>query len=102
MEEQEKVAEFIEKNSLTAPVEFRLLDLVSELGEVAKNVNESTEYGTTPEDLSIESDELGDALFALLALANSSDINASEALDEAMEKYETRIDDKGEPSSGEI
>lgn len=46
------------------------------------------------------SDELGDALFSLLAVAESLEIDASEALDEALEKYETRIATKGDASSG--
>ncbi|TYL39439.1 nucleotide pyrophosphohydrolase [Natronococcus pandeyae] len=98
---QRQVAEFVETHGLETPPEFRLLDLVSEVGELAKDANESTDYGASPADLSIESDELGDALFALLAVADSLEIDADAALEEALEKYERRLDDGGSPGSGE-
>lgn len=101
MDEQERVAEFVARHDLDAPPEFRLLDAVSELGELAKNVNESTDYGTTPADAEVDSDEVGDALFALLALADSVDVDAGEALDEALAKYEARIAESDGPGSGE-
>ena len=49
----------------------------------------------------MKSDEVGDALFSLLAIADSLDIDAGDALDEALEKYEARIDETGSASSGE-
>lgn len=101
MDEQEAVARFVEANGLETPPEFRLLDLVSELGEVAKNATESTAYGAEPDRLDVQSDEIGDVLFALLAVADSLDIDAGEALDESLEKYADRMDDRGDPSSGE-
>lgn len=42
------------------------------------------------------SDELGDALFGLLALAGSLDVAAGEAL----AKYEDRFSESGSPGSG--
>ncbi len=101
MDEQQRVAAFIEEHEMEAPVAYRLLDLVSELGEVAKDANESTDYGSHPEDVEINSDEIGDALFALLALAEAANIDADDALEEAMNKYEDRIVDSGTASSGE-
>lgn len=100
MEEQEKVADFIEENDLNESAEFRILDLVSEVGEVAKDANESTGYGESPEELEIKRDEIGDVFFSLLALAESLDIDTGEALDEALEKYRGRIKDKGSLTSG--
>lgn len=67
--------------------------MVSELGEVAKDANESTSYGRSPEEFDISSDEIGDGLFSLLALADSVGIDADEALEEALDKYEERITD---------
>lgn len=99
MDEQRRVATFLAANDMEAPPEFRLLDLVSELGEVAKEVNESTEYGANPDDVSVADDEIGDALFALLALADSVDVDAGEALETAISKYEVRIAEKGDASS---
>jgi NTP pyrophosphatase (non-canonical NTP hydrolase) len=98
---QQQVAEFVETHDLEAPPEYRLLDLVSEVGELAKDANESTGYGTSPDDLSIESDEIGDVLFALLALADDLEIDADAALEEAVAKYERRLEDGGSPGSGE-
>lgn len=100
MDEQRRVAAFLAANDMEAPPEFRLLDLVSELGEVAKEVNESTAYGADPDDVSVADDEIGDALFALLALADSVDVDAGEALETAISKYEDRIAEKGDASSG--
>ncbi len=101
MDEQQQVAEFIDRHDLDAPPAFRLLDLVSELGEVAKDVNESTGYGTAPEDVAVSEDELGDTLFVLLALAAKLDVDAGKALDTALEKYESRLETQDNPSSGE-
>ena len=101
MDEQQQVAAFIEEHDLTAPSEYRLLDLHSEVGELAKDAAVSTDYGESPENLTIASDEIGDALFALLALAESLDVDADEALDEALEKYRDRMADSGGPGSGD-
>ena len=100
MDEQQRVAVFVEEHDLAIPPAYRLLDLHSEVGELAKDAAESTGYGESPDDLTIESDEIGDALFALLALAESLDVDAGEALDEALEKYRERMDDSGSPGSG--
>ena len=101
MDAQQRVATFVENHEMDAPVVYRLLDVVSELGEVAKDATESTDYGAHPEDVDLSADEFGDALFALLALGDAADIDAEQALDGALEKYEGRITDSGSPSSGE-
>ena len=101
MDEQRRVAEFVAAHDLDASPEFRILDLVAEVGEIAADATKSSAYGAEPEDLSVRSDEVGDALFSLLAVADSLDINAGDALDEALEKYEVRIDETGSVSSGE-
>jgi len=76
-----------------------LLDLASELGEVGKEINESTDYGTDPDAVAVAEDEIGDALFALLAFAEQVDVDAGEALDTALAKYEDRIEDTGRAGS---
>lgn len=101
MEAQSRVAVFIEEHDLAAPPVYRLLDLEAEVGELAKEALESTYYGVQPEGLTVDPDELGDALFSLLALAEALDIDAENALNSAMEKYDHRIDSTGAPSSGE-
>ncbi|ELY44643.1 MazG nucleotide pyrophosphohydrolase domain-containing protein [Natronorubrum tibetense] len=100
-DQQAAVADFVETYDLETPPEFRLLDLVSEVGELAKDANTSTEYGTEPEELALASDEIGDVLFATLALADSLDIDAEAALEEALEKYERRMDADETPGSAE-
>ncbi|MFC7058600.1 MazG-like family protein [Halovenus salina] len=100
MDEQREVAAFIDRHDIEAPPEFRLLDVVSELGEVAKDVNESTGYGDDPSEVTVNEDELGDALFALLALADAVDIDAQDALETALTKYESRLETQDEPGSG--
>ena len=99
MNQQEKVREFIEKNELDSTPEFRILDLVSEVGEIAKDATKSTDYGTSPEDISVKEDEIGDVLFSILAVAESLDIDSDKALDTALEKYRERIGEKGDPGS---
>ncbi|WP_132058290.1 MazG nucleotide pyrophosphohydrolase domain-containing protein [Halorussus amylolyticus] len=101
MDAQRRVAEFVETHDIDAPPEFRLLDLASEFGELAKDANVSTDYGSDPDALSLSEDELGDAVFALLALAESVDVDAGDALDTALAKYEDRLAATGEAGSGE-
>lgn len=102
MRAQSTVAEFVSEHDLEAPPAYRLLDLVSELGEVAKDAAESTDYGSSPEELAVASDEVGDALFALLALAESLDVDAGAALEESLAKYEARMEAGADaPGSGE-
>lgn len=100
MDEQTQVAAFLDANDLRAPPAYRLLDLVSELGELAKDANTSTAYGADPDALAVSEDELGDALFALLALCDELDVDAGDALETALTKYEGRLDDDGTPGSG--
>lgn len=101
MDRQQRVAAFLDDNDLAAPPAYRLLDLTSELGEVAKELNESTGYGETPVAAAVAEDELGDCLFALLALCSELGVDADDALDTALEKYSGRIADTDSPASGE-
>jgi NTP pyrophosphatase (non-canonical NTP hydrolase) len=100
-DQQRRVAGFVDDHDLEAPPAYRVLDLASEIGELAKDANESTAYGASPEDVEISSDEIGDVLFALLALAADLDIDADEALEEALEKYGERLEESGSPGSGD-
>ncbi|WP_128477081.1 MazG-like family protein [Halorussus pelagicus] len=101
MKPQRKVAEFLAEHEMDADPAYRILDLASEVGELAKDANESTDYGASPEQVDVNADELGDALFSLLAVAESLDADAEAALDEALAKYEQRIEATGDPGSGE-
>lgn len=97
---QAKIKAFCRQHKMDAPLPYRLLDLVSEVGEVAKEVLKMSDYGR--ESIRYRptlKDELGDLLFALIALANTYDIDLEEALDQALAKYAKRIHDQGSASS---
>ncbi|PSQ55442.1 nucleotide pyrophosphohydrolase [Halobacteriales archaeon SW_8_68_21] len=101
MNEQHRVAAFVDEYGLETDLAYRALDLESEIGEIAKEVATSTDYGRNPDAAAIASDEIGDALFTLLALAETADIDAGEALDESLAKYEARIESSGDAGSGQ-
>jgi NTP pyrophosphatase (non-canonical NTP hydrolase) len=96
---QDRVAAFVAAHDLDAPPAYRLLDAASELGELAKEVNESTEYGAAPGRVGVAEDELGDALFALLAFADAVDADAESALETAIRKYERRLEERDSAGS---
>jgi len=100
MEAQQRVAEFLAATDLHAPPVYRLLDLQAEVGEIAADAAKSSGYGADPESLAVPEDELGDALFALLALAEELDVDAGAALETSLAKYEARIDADGDAGSG--
>ncbi|MFC7231427.1 MazG nucleotide pyrophosphohydrolase domain-containing protein [Saliphagus sp. GCM10025308] len=100
MDAQDDVTAFLERHDLETDPAYRALDLASEVGEVAKEINESTTYGADPEVVAIARDELGDALFALLALCTEVDVDAGDALEESLAKYERRLETSGSPDSG--
>jgi len=101
MDAQDRVSGYVAEHDLDAPVAYRLLDLTSELGELAKEANESTGYGDEPANVELSADELGDAVFSLLALCDRADVDAEDALASAIEKYEKRLETSGTAGSGE-
>ncbi|MFB6145762.1 MAG: MazG nucleotide pyrophosphohydrolase domain-containing protein [Candidatus Nanohaloarchaea archaeon] len=98
-DEQEKVEHFIEENDLEATTAFRIMDLVSEVGEIVKDATKSADYGRKEEELEVKKDEIGDAFFSLFAVASDLGVDAEDAFETAMEKYKDRIEEKGEPGS---
>ena len=98
---QGSVAAFVEEYGLEAPVHARALDLVSEVGELAKEILEGTDYGRAPfEAPEGWTGELGDALFALVCLANSTGVDLEVALVGTLEKYRERLAFGGDAGSG--
>lgn len=89
---QKQIQKFVEETNWDSPPEHRVLDLVSEAGEVAKEVLTITKYGKEPlaknENLT---SELGDTLYSLIVVANKFDINLEEALDLVLKKYQERL-----------
>jgi len=101
MQEQDRVARFLDEQEMHADPAYRVLDLAAEVGEVAADAAKSAEYGAEPADIAVSEDELGDALFALLATAEAFDIDAGTALASSLAKYERRLADTGDAGSGE-
>ena len=98
---QEEVNELIKKYNLESSVEIRFIDLISELGELGKEILKGNEYGK--KDLSntenLES-EIGDTFFSLICVANGLNIDLQNALDNVLNKYENRFSNKGNIGSG--
>ncbi|MFB6088056.1 MAG: MazG nucleotide pyrophosphohydrolase domain-containing protein [Haloarculaceae archaeon] len=99
MDAQEDVARFLDEHDLHGDPAYRILDLAAEVGEVAADAAKSADYGAAPEDLAVSEDELGDALFSLLATAEALDVDARAALDRSLAKYERRLADTGSAGS---
>jgi NTP pyrophosphatase (non-canonical NTP hydrolase) len=98
---QQTVATFVKENELEAPVHARVLDLVSEVGELAKEILKVTDYGRQPFRPTEEwSGELADILYSLTCVANSTGVDLETALNEALDKYEGRLARKGDAGSG--
>lgn len=89
---QRKVEEFIEKYQLKHRPEIATLDLVSEIGEIAKEILEMSDYGKKEPKYREElKSEIGDALYSLINLANYYNIDLEEVLEMALKKYEQRL-----------
>lgn len=100
MEEQKRVSDFLDDHGLRTTPTYRVLDLASETGELAKDVNESSSYGGKPDEGTVSLGEVGDTLFCVLALADEAGIDAGEALTNTLAKYEERMTDREAPGSG--
>lgn len=92
---QEKVKLFNENKKVhttAMPIQARLLDIQSELGELSKEYLKNSKYGTKDFKLSNEFElEFGDVLYSLLSLACELNLNSEQALDKIIEKYKSRI-----------
>ncbi len=100
---QNKVKIFNQEKSChkkTMPVYARLLDIQSELGELAKEYLKHSKYGTNSfemnEDFLLE---YGDVLYCMLSLANELNIDSSKCLDMVIDKYKSRIEKNNSMSS---
>lgn len=92
-EVQERIKKFnIENKNLNHPIEYKVLDLVSEVGEVSKEILKMTDYGEKPlkYDEKIKG-ELGDVLYSLIGIANYFEIDLSECIEEVLQKYQRRL-----------
>jgi NTP pyrophosphatase (non-canonical NTP hydrolase) len=98
---QESVHAFSTEYRLNCSPQVRVLDLVSEVGELAKEVLKGSSYGSVPfTPGEAWSEEIGDVVFSLIALANSTGVDLGDALTLAMAKYASRIEEYGDAGSG--
>ena len=88
---QTRATQFAQNHNLQHTPSVYALDLMSELGEVAKEILLATDYGqTTPQFDNKLADELGDALYSLCLLASAADIDLDAAFDATLLKYQQR------------
>ena len=101
MIDQKTILDFCNEHNINCSVESRLLDIISELGELSKEVLKATEYG---KKLEIHCNqnlvlEFGDLLFSITCLANQLDIDMTKALDLVLDKYKKRFSERATISS---
>ncbi len=74
--------------------------MVSEIGKMAKEILEASNYGKRKPKYRKElKEEIGDVFYSLINLANHYKIDLEEALDLVLEKYEKRIKTKNTAAS---
>jgi NTP pyrophosphatase (non-canonical NTP hydrolase) len=89
---QKEVEVFCKKYKLESNTEIRCLDLVSEVGELSKEIIKSTEYGRQKTKVTKNTElEIGDVFFCLIMLSNKLDINLEKALEKVLKKYKERF-----------
>jgi len=89
---QEKVKIFCNRNHLNTSLEYRILDTMSELGELSKEILKISEYGKKSIILNDRIKlELGDVFFSLITVANSLGVDLDKVLNQVIEKYQKRI-----------
>ena len=101
---QKKVEEFNKNRTChkkPMPVYARILDIESEMGELAKEYLKNSRYGT--EDFVLKDgfkEEFGDVLYALLSLAEETGVDSEECLDIALNKLKERMANRNNMGSG--
>ena len=92
---QKKIKKFCEENNMESSAEHRVLDTMSELGEVAKEILKMSDYGRKRrkpiEHKEGLKSELGDVLYSLITIANTFNIDLEDALQQVLKKYERRM-----------
>ncbi|MCL2415223.1 MAG: hypothetical protein FWD01_00245 [Defluviitaleaceae bacterium] len=98
MDYQEIAGRITENYELTKKAYPRFLDLVSEIGELGKELLEGSDYGDRDfelDDIELIEMELGDVIFALACLANTLGIDMESAFSTATSKYTARFENFG-------
>ncbi|MBV9864919.1 MAG: hypothetical protein JO316_06185 [Abitibacteriaceae bacterium] len=90
--------EFIAQHNLETQPAFSLLDVVSELGDVAKVLLKSTDYGQRPTDTDSTQmrEAIGDLMFAVAYLSTLYDVDPEAALWESVRKFESKLQSRPE------
>lgn len=85
--------EFIAQHHLETQPAYSLLDIMSELGEVAKELLQGTDYGrgSGEADATRMREEIGDLMFAVAYLSTLYDIDPEAAMWESVRKFERRL-----------
>ena len=97
---QNQVDRFVQHHGLQSTAECFSLDMVSEMGEVAKEILRASNYGRGRTEIrSKVASELGDLLYSLIALANHLDVDLENQLHKTLDKYRRRIAQGGTPDS---
>jgi len=93
-EAQVLVKNFVDERNIGTSVENRMLDVLSEAGELAKELLKSSDYGKKPFEKNFGfENEFGDIFFSLICLANQTNINLQDSIETALIKYEARFID---------
>ncbi|OIO62161.1 hypothetical protein AUJ69_03440 [Candidatus Woesearchaeota archaeon CG1_02_47_18] len=89
---QNRIRDLFRKLSLEEPPEDLVLDLVSDVGTVSKEILEMTNHGKKP--LSFRSEaraRVGEAFYSLVTVANALNIDLNAELEKAIEMREKHI-----------
>ncbi len=91
---QARIKKFVEDRDIGTSVEHRMLDLLSESGELAKEVLKGSGYGSKPyTETDAFEREFSDVLFSLVCLSNQTGISLEENIIEALKRYDKRFKD---------
>lgn len=92
---QKDIEEFVELHNLNTTIPLRILDVITELGELSKEFLIQLDYkdGRIVKSSEIIG-ELGDVFFSLICVANSLKINIEESINIALTKYRDRMNEK--------
>lgn len=90
------VKNFSKNKNINSNVTVRVIDLVSEVGELSKEVLKGTNYGFN-EFCKTEDwhNEIGDVLFSLICIANETNTDLEKCLNHVLHKYENRFSNNG-------
>lgn len=100
--EFERLRNFNKKADLEMDPSERINDMISEIGELSKEILKATEYGDSELKMNSQiKDEFGDVYYCLLSLAEELNIDPDEALEQSLDKYQERFEEKEHVGSGD-